>query len=165
MVPVKVHSPLPILKRFRTERRKENIMASIHGFKKDEKDGKSVGSDLVLARKEILEAGNFDFFTSYTYFDRGATRTKGEYRLGNSVGVLDFYFMPNAKNYEYCLVIKFTDLDEAVKLHDLIRAGKIWPVINYDDSQVPSPCRHLKDIFHEAIGIIRRELARKLHFA
>jgi hypothetical protein len=140
-------------------------MASVYGWRKDSTEGKSVGSELSQIRKEILDAGNFDHFTSYTYFVTSPTRVKGEYRLGNSVGFLNLEYTAAGKTYEYKLVINFKDLDEAVKLHDLIRAGKIWPVINYDDSQVPSPCRHLKDIWCEAISIIRRELARKLHFA
>ncbi|MFZ2193261.1 MAG: hypothetical protein WAV31_03380 [Candidatus Moraniibacteriota bacterium] len=140
-------------------------MSSIHGWKNGVAEGRAVGSELTLARKEILNAGNFDYLTSYTYFHTCPPRIRGEYRIGSSVGTLDYINKAMTKSVEYKLIIEFTDLDEALVLYNLIRGGKIWPVINYEDPQVPSPCRHLKDIFREGLGIIRREIAKKLHFA
>ena len=139
-------------------------MASIHGWKNDgERSGKNVGGNFLTLKQENLDSTGFDYFTLFMVFSADPGRIRGEYHFKNMIARLDDD--PGSDNGGYKLEVCFTNLSDCKELYDLIRSGKIWPLICYEDDQVPAPCRHLKDLFREAFGIIRREFARKLHFA
>ena len=134
---------------------------SIRGFLSKEAPEKyyHVGntfSDAVSTREKYFR------FTLHESFPAYPKRIRGEYRTGSTIVRVDE--SPNGSS-KLLIQMEFTDPDEANKLYNLIRSGKTWPTVCYGDEQVPAPCRHLKDLFREAFGIIRRELARKLHFA
>lgn len=139
-------------------------MPSIHGWKNDSNKSVHVGGKRFhcLNQEDLAKTG-FDYFTLFNVFNNEPSRPRGEYQLGSTTCTLDDD--PGSENWGYKLEMNFTDVFEAKKLYRLIRAGKIWPKICYEDPQAPAPCRHLKDIWREAIGIIRREVAKKLYFA
>jgi len=150
-----------ILSKLRTERRKENTM--VHAwFNSVTGDGKQVAGSLATLNMEAVKQMGFNYLTSRTHFCIHPKRIRGKYTFGTAEAFLEY---SDHSNMRYQLDIKFTKKEDAIELEGLIMSGKIWPAVCYEDQQVPAPCRHLKDIWREAIGIIRRELARKLHFA
>lgn len=138
-------------------------MSTIHGWSKGKIAGMHFGSELVSLTQEHMDLSVYDYFTYWESFSFTPKRVRGEYHFKNVVAILDSEH--TSKNMCYELKIQFTCLKDCKELYDLIRAGRIWPDICYEEEQVPAPCRHLKELFREAIGIIRREFARKLHFA
>lgn len=125
-------------------------------------DGRNVAGSFTTLNMAAVKQMGFDYLTSKTYFSRTPKRVRGKYVLKLAEATLDF---SDSTCERYRLDIKFTSKEDAIELEELIMAGKIWPDICYEDQQVPAPCRHLKDLFREAIGIIRREVAKKMHYA
>jgi len=125
-------------------------------------NGRNVAGSLATLNMEAVKQMGFNYLTTRTYFSRTPKRVKGKYILKSAEATLDF---SDHTCERYQLDIKFTNKEDATELEDLIMAGKIWPDVCYEDQQVPAPCRHLKDLFREMFGIIRREVSRKLHFA
>jgi hypothetical protein len=140
---------------------------TIFGYRLDG-EGKGTfleSADLDSVGELFLKKSGYDYFTNHSFFCTLPLRIRGKYHLKTTTATLEFYLANTAVGAQYELRIKFINLDEARKLHDLIRDGKIWPDVCYENEQVPAPCRHLKGLLGEMFGIIRREVAKRLHFA
>ncbi len=94
--------------------------------------------DLFAPNTKLLEEFKPDYFTACDIFPASPHRVTGVYRLGTAEAELSLTH--GGESYE--LEIKSVNIDDARKLHEEIRAGKIWPVVSYEEAQTPKPvCR------------------------
>lgn len=118
--------------------------------------------NLTGPNREVITAfGDFDRITSLATFSDIPPRVQGEYRLRTAKVHLTLRPSSNHGRYEYLMELEGVNLDDLVGLYTLIRAGKIWPEVSFEEAQVPPPARHLRQLLREAWAIICREVSAK----
>jgi hypothetical protein len=104
----------------------------------------------------VVEVSWYDNF-GYDFLPR---RQLGFYRYKSATAELSEI---GGKNCHYHVKVLAETLEDAKELNFLIREGKIWPAIDYEQVQVPPPARHLRQLGREAWALIRREVSDRLY--
>jgi len=128
--------------------------------KGSEQDGYPRLGSLASPNLQAIAEYEPDSMSVVVSFGTYPRRVQGKYRLRTATATLDYR---NMERPDYRLEIHFKKVEDGQELYELIRAGKTWPKPSFEDEQVPSPLRHLKDLWPEVWGIIRREVSARYH--
>ena len=129
------------------------------------KDGKSEVVHLVTlmgTSEEVIRSKvtDYDYASENFILPGWPKRIRGYYEFRSASAELN---LRDCVPGVFKLELKFEKLEDGQKLYQMISAGKIWPKVNYEDEQVPSPLRHIRDLWRELWGIIRRETAARFY--
>ena len=102
------------------------------------------------------------FVTGYHFVDNfnvglEPKRQLGHYRLGTAFALLEI-----AGDNHYHVKVHAKTIEDLRDLYHLIRAGKIWPAIDYEVKQIPPPYLHLRDLVSEIWRVIHRDISERL---
>lgn len=101
----------------------------------------------------------FTIFGSWEIDEHAAHRITGEYQLGSASAELyresGAYHTNNYQWAQYRFQMKARLLEDAQRLYELIRAGKILPTVSYEEEQVDTPIRQFRDLVREFFHLVR----------
>ncbi len=112
----------------------------------------------ILETKELpggLE-GDVEFVTVQESFGSTALagrRTSGEYRFRTATAVVEQY-----SDGSHTVRLRAQKVSDISLLYHRIRAGTICPDVPFNEAQVPTPARHLRQLLQEAWAIVRRDV-------
>lgn len=97
---------------------------------------------------------------SFVAHFRGEYRAAGIYEYRTARAHVDQHV--DGKGYAFTtLNLGFEKIEDGQTLYELVRSGKMAPTISFEEKQVPSPLRNLKDLTKEAWEIIRRQVTAR----
>lgn len=103
----------------------------------------------------VIEVSCYDNF-GYNFRPQ---RQLGFYRFKSATANLEEI---GGKECHYHMQLRAKNVEDAKELNFLLREGKIWPAIDYEQAQVPPPARHLRQLISEAWALIRRDVSDRL---